>query len=769
MSTYVFDDKIKFELPSGFFVEKEQGDDGNEFLKISAGAFKNRNGETDYKFRCQACYAKYEVKDNNITSKNVIDYVADTLSKVGQTKFSGTPKTILVNQVTSKSIFGLAMHIYVSVGLVQVESWDILRLTFAGMLDDDPQVNSERNEFYLQFLRSIRVKGRKLPLENYQLGNLNRALSACSENDAESIDFTSGGEGKASFTRAVPDEELYPHYKSVLSLTAGPAAWGLTVAVNTAGTQYAFLPLRDIAENAANDSNIRKLFRRIVDKDTKPYKIYEKAIEMKELFRVNPSAFDPTCDRECEIEKGMLKRAYMLSGLRSFTWTLADYCQKYNCTPETIDNRIPSQIVDFVAGTNWLNYDGNTHCCGLCSGSDFNVYFLPDGVTKADKQELLPSEEEREKVRQIKKNFPQFTGSLNEAHSLDELRKDLEYVYPAVRILWEKLAENRNRDKPLDGDEADVVYAWCTLALAAREPFFSQEGPDECNFEQSTTTRKTIESPQRKESSQTEKTTENLPKERITAHEWMKQYGEYIEYDPMILFVGSIFVFSGLTGRMAEKDHPVVKQVLEKGGQYRTRVSGVTDYLVVNPDGAGRSKVLAAIEEKEKGKPIKIVRLEDLEKVLKKAPPFKAEEGEKIVSGQSIVMQKTAANRSNFQIEEARENEPTERTIPQSEQTYQKALQTMNRAISRGDYRDAAQLFRSISGYRDSDKRYQDCVSGIERLRKDQIYADGVKQMREGTYFGYRGASWCFKEIPGWRDADTLLKQCLWEMDWLKK
>ena len=95
----------------------------------------------------------------------------------------------------------------------------------------------------------------------------------------------------------------------------------------------------------------------------------------------------------------------------------------------------------------------------------------------------------------------------------------------------------------------------------------------------------------------------------------MKYYGEYIDHNPVIDFDGSLFVFTGF-GHRDDKDHPIVQKVIEKGGQYRSKVSGLTNYLVVDPRGAGDTKVEAAIEQREKGKNIQIVLLEDLEKAL---------------------------------------------------------------------------------------------------------------------------------------------------------
>lgn len=91
-----------------------------------------------------------------------------------------------------------------------------------------------------------------------------------------------------------------------------------------------------------------------------------------------------------------------------------------------------------------------------------------------------------------------------------------------------------------------------------------------------------------------------------------------MEEAPTIDFNGKLFVFTGLLN--SSKDNPIVKKVIKKGGQYRTSVSGLTDYLVVKPSGAGCTKIDDAIEQQMKGKKIKVILLEDLKRALKGKP-----------------------------------------------------------------------------------------------------------------------------------------------------
>ena len=637
MATYEFNNKIKFMLPAGYLFSRDEYDEGNEIVKITAGEYENDEGETCYKFTCRVSYTEYdpEEADEEFTSDNLLDLLAERMEDSRRMKLPGTPKTILINKGMPLSIFGHVMKMFASLGLVQVSDWSVLQLITTGMFnDDDPQANSERYEYLYEVLKATRINGKKLPIDSTSPSQIEEALQLTFDEDGEAIDvspkiqfnFTNGDEtttyeyttdgikeaGKEYLTRVTPDEELYPHYDSVRS-AGGLGFLGASVVVNSSGTEYEFIPFRNAADNDEAEEDMKALYNRVIAKDTESYDLHEKAKEMQKLFHVNESAFDPRHDRECELEEGYMHRAYMMSGLRSFAWTLADYCKQHDCTPEDIDNTVASRIANFVANEDWLNYDGDTYCQGLCSGSDLHVYFVPDGVTQADKKKLLPSKEDKDRVKQMKEKFPSYREILSEVHSLNALRKDLAYIYPAVKVLWDSLEEERDYDEALLGNEADIVYAWCALALAAKEPFFTEDGPMSCFFSQ----------PVDEAAQQARWEAEEAERAEEAAEEWMRKYEKYLEDDPVINFNGSIFVFSGLAGHWAEKDHPTVQKVIEKGGQYRSKVSGLTNYLVVNPGYAGQSKIVAVMEQLQKGKNVKVILLEDLEKALEGKTPSK--------------------------------------------------------------------------------------------------------------------------------------------------
>lgn len=104
------------------------------------------------------------------------------------------------------------------------------------------------------------------------------------------------------------------------------------------------------------------------------------------------------------------------------------------------------------------------------------------------------------------------------------------------------------------------------------------------------------------------------------AEEWMNTYDDILEKDPDIQIEGKTFVTSGVYS--LSKDYwdqglfDLDKIIEEKGGKVRQKISGVTDYLIVDPSEAGESKSKTVREKKSQGKPIKLVLIQDMERAL---------------------------------------------------------------------------------------------------------------------------------------------------------
>lgn len=110
---------------------------------------------------------------------------------------------------------------------------------------------------------------------------------------------------------------------------------------------------------------------------------------------------------------------------------------------------------------------------------------------------------------------------------------------------------------------------------------------------------------------------EEAVRQREIVHEqqWLEQSGQYLEKNVEIKIAGSTFVLSGI------HDEDFENAVVNAGGVIRKKVSGKTDYLVVDPAHAGESKVAHAIEQREKGKMIHIVHVDLLRAALEGFSP----------------------------------------------------------------------------------------------------------------------------------------------------
>lgn len=601
MATCAYNSSIKFILPTGFTMNSTVDDSGVEGKSIVFG---------DEEFVCAIGYVDAASDPEQYSQFNsYFQTGVDEGDSTTRYKLKGTPETVL-RCAPIDHPFAFLLNVYVFEATVRVSKSSILKLVSARAVSEGEETDLFFSRCF-EVLRAARIDGKSLPLNGLTGDTFFYEIMQNGANDAS-----------AELARVYPDQQLYPHYNSLLNAGGFLGASGMSMVVNSTGTEFEFIPLkRFLTDNDASDDT-KALIGRILEKDTKKYDLHEKAKEMQKLFRVNREAFDTRHDRESELEDGLLHRAYMLSGLRSFAWTLSDYCSRENISPKDVSPEKLREIVGFIAEADWLNYDGDSHCKGLCSGSDLHVYFVPAGVAQADKKLLLPSKEDHARVKKMKEQFPSYREILSEVHSLDELRKDLNYIYPAVKRLWDYLAETRDHNKALIGNEADIVYAWCALALAAREPFFSEDGPMTCYFAP----------PIDEEAIHAEWQAKHDKMVADMARQWLDEHERYIEVNPDINFDGSIFVFVGVAGDeiIAEKEHPIVQEVIAKGGQYRTAVSGKTNYVVANPGYCGTSKVKACIEQMQKRDNIKLILLEDLEKALsEKATSAKKKSGSK--------------------------------------------------------------------------------------------------------------------------------------------
>lgn len=91
---------------------------------------------------------------------------------------------------------------------------------------------------------------------------------------------------------------------------------------------------------------------------------------------------------------------------------------------------------------------------------------------------------------------------------------------------------------------------------------------------------------------------------------------------------------------------------------------------------------------------------------------------------------------------------------------YTAALNKMQTATDENTYHIAASAFRTISGFKDADELYSQCVEKAETCRKNAVYDSAKAQMIGGSVSDYEAAMNTFRTISGWKNADEKIALC---------
>ena len=225
------------------------------------------------------------------------------------------------------------------------------------------------------------------------------------------------------------------------------------------------------------------------------YDLDKSALKLAQVFRLDESLFEPYKDREALIRLSVFSDVRMLHALRSLSWMVSRYSEKENCPVSKITFDELRKMGRVIEKKKYLNYDGSTGFINLCNHYDWHVFYVPekyrDGSTamKTDLRYLTGKENRGGNTMSV--FIPGITdiGSMHRKNniisrneetleSLDALRKDLKDLLPVMETIHDGLLEDRDRSKALEGPLADALTAWCALAVAAKEPFYSEEAAD---------------------------------------------------------------------------------------------------------------------------------------------------------------------------------------------------------------------------------------------------------------------------------------------------
>lgn len=225
------------------------------------------------------------------------------------------------------------------------------------------------------------------------------------------------------------------------------------------------------------------------------YDLDQSALKLAQVFRLDESLFEPYKDREALIRLSVFSDVRMLHALRSLSWMVSRYSEKENRPVSKITFEELQKMGRVIEKKKYLNYDGSSGFVNLCNHYDWHVFYVPekyrDGSTamKTDLRYLTGKENRGGNTMSV--FIPGITdiGSMNRKNniisrneetleSLEGLRGDLKALLPVMRTIYEGFMVDRNRSKALEGPLADALTAWCALAVAAKEPFYSEEAAD---------------------------------------------------------------------------------------------------------------------------------------------------------------------------------------------------------------------------------------------------------------------------------------------------
>ena len=99
---------------------------------------------------------------------------------------------------------------------------------------------------------------------------------------------------------------------------------------------------------------------------------------------------------------------------------------------------------------------------------------------------------------------------------------------------------------------------------------------------------------------------------------------------------------------------------------------------------------------------------------------------------------------------------------------YNRAVSAMNEANSENGYKAAAEIFKTVPGFKDADSLVEKCLDNAEICRKDALYNSARSQMTGNIIRNYESAIRMLESISGWKDADEQIYACQKKIEELK-
>ena len=101
--------------------------------------------------------------------------------------------------------------------------------------------------------------------------------------------------------------------------------------------------------------------------------------------------------------------------------------------------------------------------------------------------------------------------------------------------------------------------------------------------------------------------------------------------------------------------------------------------------------------------------------------------------------------------------------VKDKNETYLRLVEAEKNAKLRKDFVELAEQFQTLSGYKDADRLVKECLEKAEICRKNGIYNQAIKLMKTGKRDSCEEAKQLFSQIPGWKDANLMVKRLEWQ------
>lgn len=566
MARFAFSRQVFFDLPPNYVLEEDSSQAGPSRGRISFH-------ELEIEALAFICSLTYPLSLGDLSLETLNDWLMDEKDRLSFLTLALPnlpPHYKLHDQLVTSY---LLVFSYKDLALSTV-------ITSSG--DEEKALASYRH--LLEVARSLEIEGMAPYLGILQAEDAFAKL-APSPSDDGFPDLTDFFYGKL-FRHVSPSLELFPAYGKMLHFVS-PASRGPLKTILRTTPGWRLTPVSHLTREIGLAKDRLLFFQDLIHRDSSPWHLSEKVLDMTSIFQAIKLAPGSWKSRTDGVLEGLLPDGSLFHKLRSFAWTLQDYCLRNSKKAEDLPLALLLTLTDFIQDRFGLNYSDLGAFPGLCQKADINVLYVPEALLDYAWENIAPNpDEDREDLK-----VPL------QIHSLDAVRRDLENLYPAVLRLHQYLSEEAEAGKDLSADLTDLVYSWCVLAYAGREPFFSDDGA--CY-------RYLAESPPYRKA---EKSTP------LWAERWHHNFGAFVTENSKIVFEGRCFVFTFET-RGDMKDGAIVRRTVARGGRYEATVSDESHYLVVKPEEASSFETRQALEKIHKGTGLEIILIDDLERQL---------------------------------------------------------------------------------------------------------------------------------------------------------